>query len=62
VTPLLAQGEEQPPATVESSLPPPEAPAVDEAEMERRYRQQNSGAGYRKNNQDGLLFAMGLYL
>ena len=32
---------------------------IDEAEMERRYRQQNSGVGYRKNNQDGLLFAMG---
>ena len=25
----------------------------------RRYRQQNSGTGYRKNKQDGLLFAMG---
>jgi hypothetical protein len=32
---------------------PPAAGEVDEAEMERRYRQQNSGVGYRKNSQDG---------
>ena len=39
------------------STPAPPAPAgeIDEAEMERRYRQQNSGVGYRKNNQDGAL-------
>lgn len=34
---------------------------IDEAEMERRYRQQNSGVGYRKNKQDGLLFTMGTH-
>ena len=28
-------------------------------EDEKKYYQQNSGAGYRKNSQDGLLFAMG---
>ena len=35
---------------------------VDEAEMERKYIKENSGTGYRKNKQDGLLFTMGILI
>ena len=39
-----------------------EKPEIDEAEMAKRYQQQNSGMGYRKNKQDGLLFTMGIMI
>jgi hypothetical protein len=32
---------------------------AEEKDLEKRYRQENSGLGFRKNQQDGLIFAMG---
>merc|ERR1711966_420454 len=49
------------PAQVEdpAAVPPPTAVGQYSEEDEKRYIQQSSGTGYRKNNQDSLLFAMG---